>query len=295
MKPLVCELCSGNEFEWKDGFFVCRFCGTKYTSDGFFKDMAAKEKLLANAQTFLKLGQFDKALRIFRKVADLYPDDYRGWYGIADVLSQHFTLVDLEDKAFRDIVSYMEKALKTADDCFDEVKAVWDDYLKRHDEFISSMKQKKNELDRQKEEIEKEIEVFAQKEKPLVCEISETNEKMTKNAYDSAGSIVAGFIAAIITAAAFIIALFTWIFGIPSYAVFLIISLIGFLGIIIIVVAGIITNSKSNAKMKTYRADLILKNKELESLRGKTSELKMKAFQIKKETEELVSKYHLTD
>ena len=31
MKALICELCDGNEFVKQDGFFVCQFCGTKYT------------------------------------------------------------------------------------------------------------------------------------------------------------------------------------------------------------------------------------------------------------------------
>lgn len=31
MKPLICELCSGNEIIKQDGYFVCQHCGTKYT------------------------------------------------------------------------------------------------------------------------------------------------------------------------------------------------------------------------------------------------------------------------
>ena len=31
MKALICELCEGNDFVKKDGFFVCQHCGTKYT------------------------------------------------------------------------------------------------------------------------------------------------------------------------------------------------------------------------------------------------------------------------
>lgn len=31
MKPLICELCNGNDIVKQDGFFVCQHCGTKYT------------------------------------------------------------------------------------------------------------------------------------------------------------------------------------------------------------------------------------------------------------------------
>ena len=33
MKKLQCELCGSNELIKKDGYFVCEYCGTKYTTE----------------------------------------------------------------------------------------------------------------------------------------------------------------------------------------------------------------------------------------------------------------------
>ena len=33
MKAMVCEMCQGNDFVKQDGFFVCQFCGVKYSPE----------------------------------------------------------------------------------------------------------------------------------------------------------------------------------------------------------------------------------------------------------------------
>ena len=93
MKALKCEMCSGNDFVKQDGLYVCQFCGTKYTSDEAkklmidgeveVKGVMTLEKLAQNGETLLKLGRCDDARNVFHKLSCDYPEDYRGWWGMA--------------------------------------------------------------------------------------------------------------------------------------------------------------------------------------------------------------------
>lgn len=92
MGKLVCEICGGSLLMNADNVAECESCGMKYAKekvasmvkiDGtveITKGEAEKERLLKNAETFLKLGKHTEAEDMCKKIVDEYPDDYRGWY-----------------------------------------------------------------------------------------------------------------------------------------------------------------------------------------------------------------------
>lgn len=90
MQAIKCELCGSNQLIKKDGFFQCEHCGTKYTLEEARKLIvsgtvevvtgnAEKERLMKNAETFLKIGEIKEALLIYKKINENYPGDYNAW------------------------------------------------------------------------------------------------------------------------------------------------------------------------------------------------------------------------
>lgn len=98
MKALKCEMCSGNDFVKQDGLYVCQFCGTKYTADEArklmiegeveVKGVMTAEKLAQNGETLLTLGRYADAKNVFHRLSCDYPEDYRGWWGMARAESE---------------------------------------------------------------------------------------------------------------------------------------------------------------------------------------------------------------
>lgn len=92
MQAIKCELCGSNQLIKKDGYYQCEFCGTKYTLEEAKKLIvsgtvevvtgnAEKERLIKNANTYLQLSEYGKAIEIYNKIQAQFPDDYRGWWG----------------------------------------------------------------------------------------------------------------------------------------------------------------------------------------------------------------------
>lgn len=97
MKKLQCELCGDIDLVKQDGFFVCQSCGCKYTPEEARKmlvelegpvqvsGVATVDDLIKNAETFMKFGETDKAMEVYKKVSAEYPGDCRAWLGLARI------------------------------------------------------------------------------------------------------------------------------------------------------------------------------------------------------------------
>ena len=91
MQKLQCELCGSVDIiRTDDGFFQCQHCGCKYTLEqakallGTVETTigtAELERLLKNAKTFLDIGKFEDAEKVYTDITKQFPDDYRGWLG----------------------------------------------------------------------------------------------------------------------------------------------------------------------------------------------------------------------
>jgi len=93
--PVKCTNCGGEiqlDDQLKSGF--CVYCGSKvvfkeavqkmeFSGSVSVQGIATLEKLLQNAETFQKLGYYEKELEILTQITQNYPEDYRGWWGLA--------------------------------------------------------------------------------------------------------------------------------------------------------------------------------------------------------------------
>ena len=99
MAALICDICGGNLVMDSSGeYALCESCGMKHTKERVrtkvqeiqgvvevTKGEAEKERLLKNAETFINLNEEKKALDIYTQLTNEYPDEYRGWLGIAKI------------------------------------------------------------------------------------------------------------------------------------------------------------------------------------------------------------------
>jgi hypothetical protein len=109
MAKLQCNVCGGALSMRADGNSVCENCGMVYKPE-IVKQMAAEitgtvkidgevkvagistvDKLAQNGETFIKLGEPDKAKEVYQKMIKEYPEDYRGWWGSVVIATNSFT------------------------------------------------------------------------------------------------------------------------------------------------------------------------------------------------------------
>ncbi len=102
MKPAAykCEACGGS-LQINDDMVMafCSFCGTKAKLPSVEKLSDGDERLV-NAHTLMKLGEAKKAFAAYQMLTEQYPHDYRGWLGMATVVSQRFTCIILKDENY---------------------------------------------------------------------------------------------------------------------------------------------------------------------------------------------------
>jgi len=98
MAALTCDACGSTSLTMTDDgqFSVCDYCGTKHTIERvrakvqeikgvveITKGEAEKERLIKNAETFLKLNDTPKAKEIYHCLVNDYPNDVKMWIGLA--------------------------------------------------------------------------------------------------------------------------------------------------------------------------------------------------------------------
>jgi len=104
MTVLQCDICGGKLIMQSGGMSKCDACGLEYSQERL-KELiqvikgsvaiegavetvigeAEKERLIKNAETNVSLGEYTKAVKLFQRVTEEYPDDYRGWWGLFKV------------------------------------------------------------------------------------------------------------------------------------------------------------------------------------------------------------------
>lgn len=94
MEALKCEICGGQlALDALNDLFHCQYCGSMFPREKVAEEIphdgpaapptsgaVPLEQLIEKGRTLLDLGVYDKARQIFRRAADDYPEDYRGWW-----------------------------------------------------------------------------------------------------------------------------------------------------------------------------------------------------------------------
>jgi len=130
MAAMRCEACGGSLTMDKNGeFAVCEFCGTKHDMRKTPQVVVVHtlEKLVENAETFLSLKDYAQAEKVYKKITDHFPQDYRGWWGI--LLCRTKNLTKLDGPSFW---YYYERAMRFAPpEAKDKLKQGARGYLER--------------------------------------------------------------------------------------------------------------------------------------------------------------------
>ena len=99
MEKLQCSVCGGTLVMSNDGEkAVCESCGMSFKKETVKKmimelsgpvkveGIQNSDSLADRAETFLRLGETEKAHAAFRQMTDEYPADYRGWWGLTRLM-----------------------------------------------------------------------------------------------------------------------------------------------------------------------------------------------------------------
>lgn len=93
MSALQCDICGGKLKMSSGEIAVCESCGMEHTKERV-KEKVQEIKgtveikgstagdIVHRAETFIELGEFGKAYEQFKQLTELFPEDYRGWWGL---------------------------------------------------------------------------------------------------------------------------------------------------------------------------------------------------------------------
>ncbi|MBQ9942161.1 MAG: hypothetical protein IJP03_04035 [Christensenellaceae bacterium] len=126
MIAIKCELCGSNDMEMIGEFFVCRYCGMKYskaqaqriivqgkvevTGNVRIDNSELLEKHLQNARRALSMGDWDNSKKFFSLAEELAPNNIEAlFYRLYSDCRQHLTLLDFAQLAAA--LRLFEKAL----------------------------------------------------------------------------------------------------------------------------------------------------------------------------------------
>lgn len=152
--PLVskrCPECGGElTVDEKKKEAVCQYCGTSFmisNPEVHVHNGQSMEEKLNSAETFLTVHQdFEKAYTIFEQIANEFPNDYRGWWGMARAATHEFQDVDHHGKS----ESNVRHAQNVAPEAVRiEVNETWQEYQRCCKEMAERV------LERQLEEEQK--------------------------------------------------------------------------------------------------------------------------------------------
>lgn len=121
--PLVagrCTQCGAKlELDSSNETGYCPFCNTEFIIEKaiqyFINNISDEvDNLAKSGDTFIKLNDYDKADCTFTKISEMYPFDYRGWWGLVRVRSRDFTNIGISKDEFDEIEKLFSKATTVA-------------------------------------------------------------------------------------------------------------------------------------------------------------------------------------
>lgn len=93
MKALICDLCGGSlRMNDDSSGAVCEYCGVKYTKSSLqskiqeikgtvsVEGVQTKADLFLNAETYKRIKDIKKAIKVYKNITEQYPEDPCGWW-----------------------------------------------------------------------------------------------------------------------------------------------------------------------------------------------------------------------
>lgn len=194
MEKLQCSVCGGALVMSDDGEkAVCESCGMSFKKETVKKmimelsgpvkveGIQNSDSLADRAETFLRLGETEKAHAAFRQMTDEYPADYRGWWGLTRLMDWEKYFYDsgtskaamplvckraLEfapEEAKEEIRTYFENqisAVKTwTDQRHRDEQAAEEDYQKKLRTYENALEEVRSAFDKAHDQLRAEEEV----------------------------------------------------------------------------------------------------------------------------------------
>lgn len=125
MKALICEICGGNELVKDGDYFVCQYCGCKYTLEDAKKmlvegsvkiegtvqvEITPYNRLLERIDAFLQMKEYSDAANTAQKFIQEYPNKYIGY----------MKLFIAESKNYDEDIKY-----KNSDILYNRINSMW--------------------------------------------------------------------------------------------------------------------------------------------------------------------------
>ena len=124
------------------------------------------QRLLQNAETYIQLGNYEDAQKVYQKITELYPEDYRGWMGRVRAVTHDFsgsecgkceigeinkwigyvrklTSKEKYEKEMKAYLPFMKKISKSR--IYEETNRV-DTIIQKHNEKIANIKKELNQV-----------------------------------------------------------------------------------------------------------------------------------------------------
>lgn len=181
MEKLQCSVCGGALVMSDDGEkAVCESCGMSFKKETVKKmimelsgpvkveGIQNSDSLADRAETFLRLGEMEKAHAAFRQMADEYPADYRGWWGLTRLMDweKYFYdsgtgKADMPLVCKRALEFALEEAKKEIQDYFSEkVSTVKTQTDQRHRDEQAAAEEKRRNEQAAEEEYQKKLKIY---------------------------------------------------------------------------------------------------------------------------------------
>lgn len=154
--PAKCTNCGASlQIDNTQQAAICPYCHSAYVVEQainnynynvIVKDESSIDAKVENATTFLKVfKEYEKARRIFVSITDVKSSDYRGWWGLVQVDTREFTVVNCTRTQFQCIEQNAARAFSVASpEVRQFLQTQWNEYLFHVKNHVQQKAQEQN-------------------------------------------------------------------------------------------------------------------------------------------------------
>ncbi len=157
MDTLKCLSCGAVlKVDSDEKYIVCEYCDSTNVNPHAAPKNHIEELVqnqLNRAESFVKLNDYDAAYFIYKELADKYPNDYRGHWGIVISKTKNFSFLDISDINLSYVKSNYENAVTTAPKSKNTFFiSAWNSYIQNIQAHKTEQNNKKIEEERKAQE-----------------------------------------------------------------------------------------------------------------------------------------------
>lgn len=92
-------------------------------------EVASLERLLRNGKTYLNLNDYKSAEQAYQSATQMYPEDYRGWWGVLVCRTENFTKLTIDRGDYDTWFRYVKKLAPAHE--FNKLAPTYKDYIRK--------------------------------------------------------------------------------------------------------------------------------------------------------------------